>query len=197
MILAIRSVLDKVTEPEFFVERIVHFYKHKDENGRDEIALKDGRIFERYSAPVRDAEEVYYGRVWYYRDITEQKRADDEIRRFNAELEQRVAQRTVELETANQELEAFAYSVSHDLRAPLRAIHGYADFLTEDLAGALAGEQERYLTGLVNAVDEAEALIGDLPGPVADWSSEFTSQLRGYRWIFTRFGCFIKFAKRR
>ena len=78
--LVLRSVLKKLEYPEEFLEKVNHLYAHPDQTSRDEILLKGGRTFDRYSAPMVGAEGHHYGRVWYFRDITERKQAEMALR---------------------------------------------------------------------------------------------------------------------
>jgi PAS domain S-box-containing protein len=102
------------------------------------------------------------GSVGILQDITERVRSEEEIRELNAALETRVRERTAELEAANRELEAFAYSVSHDLRAPLRAIDGYSRMLIEDYADRLDGDGQTFIHNVRQATQNMAYLIEDL-----------------------------------
>ena len=282
--LLLQSVLDKLADPQEFVARVEYLYAHQQEKSQEEVRLRDGRILDRYSSPMLGPNGAYYGRVWYFQDITDRqrvqdalraseekftklfysspsivalvhlesgevvevndalcrlmgyrredlvgrpmqlwadavqqqqafallsknkellgfecqflthsgdvldillaaemvsvdnqpyvlvsghdltalKRAEREIMQLNANLERRVELRTAELCAANHEMESFAYSISHDLRAPLRAISGYTRLAAEDYGAILPEEARQHLDKVLEASGRMNLMIDSL-----------------------------------
>jgi PAS domain S-box-containing protein len=125
---------------------------------------KDGRLIDVSVtvSPIKDAQGQITGASKIVRDITESKAAEAKIHQLNMELEKRVVERTAQLEAANKELEAFSYSVSHDLRAPLRAVDGFSQAVLEDYGSQLPEEGRRYLHTIRNGAQRMGVLIDDL-----------------------------------
>jgi PAS domain S-box-containing protein len=129
-----------------------------------ELRHRDGSVTSvLYNATVyRDELGKVVGVFASARDVTERKRAEEEIRALNASLEQRVAARTAQLELANKELESFVYSASHDLRTPLRSIDGFSRALLEDYSDKLDDEGKENLKTIRAASQRMGQLIDDI-----------------------------------
>jgi PAS domain S-box-containing protein len=137
----LRVVQEQVEDPEGFRGRVEHLYEHPEEEGHEEIPLKDGRVFDRYSAPVKGADGTYYGRVWYFRDITERKRIEEALAR------------------SLRSKTDFLADVSHELRTPLTVIRSNAEVGLELERGCVHG---RMLEEIAKESQRMSRMVEDL-----------------------------------
>jgi len=142
--------------------------RHAIEDGGNHTSLRHAHtgdkelLLEITASPLYNAEGEIIGGIEVVRDVTSRMKADEEVRRLNRELEERVRERTADLEIANRELESFSYSVSHDLRAPLRHISSYSQILENDYAAGLDREGRHYLSRIIAGCGKMGLLIDDL-----------------------------------
>jgi signal transduction histidine kinase len=120
------AVRAHVTDPAEFAERIDYLYRHPNETSREEVRLRDGRVFDRYSAPIKGEGAAPYGRVWFFRDISEQYRSRVQIEALAQSLSKHVAElekTQLELQHAVRARDEFLSIASHELKTPVTALH--------------------------------------------------------------------------
>jgi len=131
------AIIEQLEHPQEFIDKVEYLYEHPHEESREQIQLADGRVFDRYSAPVEADDGTYFGRVWFFRDITEAKQHERELTR------------------QNERLEKFTSVVSHDLRNPLTVAQGRLELAREEC-------NSTHLDSAATAVDRSITLIDDL-----------------------------------
>jgi len=158
-------LIDLVLRPNSREEGVYYLFERDNDTLTAEVFIapfKGGTYLRAKARPLYDSHGNVVGAIESIRDITTRKEAEAEIRKLTTELEERVRERTAQLETANRELEAFAYSVSHDLRAPLRAMSGFSHLLLEYYGEKLDDQGRHYLQRMDQVSERMGKLIDDL-----------------------------------
>jgi signal transduction histidine kinase/ActR/RegA family two-component response regulator len=131
---ALLEMLKKVEDPEGFLHGVKYLDEHTREKSSDEVPLSDGRTLDRYSAPMTGADGKYIGRVWYFRDITDRKRIEEEVHRHRDDLEGLVGERTKGLARHRERLEELVSERTHDMGErvkELRCLYGASRLMSD------------------------------------------------------------------
>ncbi|MBI3854785.1 MAG: hypothetical protein HY293_03745, partial [Planctomycetes bacterium] len=167
---ALQSVLDKLADPKEFLDRVRYLYDHPDEESRDEIRLKDGRAFDRYSAPVKGADDFLNGRVWFFRDVTGRKQTEENLRRAAEETRQmyedlKEAQAQLIRSEKLASIGMLVSGVAHEINNPLNVMYGNLQLLAEVsdvlLPLSIEGARAKKLRGTASRVEKFRGMIRD------------------------------------
>jgi PAS domain S-box-containing protein len=148
---ALKSVLSQLKDPEAFLQRVQQLYCDREATCQEELELADGRVFDRFTAPILGANGVYYGRAWFFRDVTERKASEKALETKSAELAR-----------SNADLQQFASAASHDLMEPLRKISAFGDLLRRRAGDKLDDSAREFLDRMQSAAVRMGTLIEDL-----------------------------------
>jgi PAS domain S-box-containing protein len=140
----LKHVTAQTADPDGFLSRIEYLNNHIEEISREEILLANGGVIDRYSAPMKGVDGRYFGRVWYFRDISERKLVEAELSRKNVEIEQ------------------FIYTVSHDLRSPLVTVKTFLGYLEQDISSGNRERAAKDMEFMHTAADRMVALLNEL-----------------------------------
>lgn len=170
---ALSFVLESLADPEGFLARVRYLYDHKDEKSHEEVALKDGRTLQRYSAPLLGGENRYYGRIWYFRDISEQKKSEKALIDFNRRLTEGIEARTADLKALNFRLEE-EVRVRAEMQETILQSLNEKNFMLQEIHHrvrnnlqvimSLISLQKSWVTGkaAIKEIDEIDLRIGAL-----------------------------------
>ena len=207
----LECVFAQLQDPDAFLSRVLYLYAHPEENSNDELHLRDGRILDRYSAPVAGEDGKHYGRIWYVRDITERRRTEEALRQAHDELEMHVHERTMQLERAEEDYRSlfenavdgifqtrpdgsylranpalavlYGYASPEELMAKLRATDLYVEAGRRDEFARLMREQDAVseFKSAVRRKDGTIIWISKAPAPSA-MSRGRSSATRAWSW---------------
>jgi len=167
---ALQAVLEKLADPQEFLDRVRYLYDHPNDESRDEVHLKDGRTFDRYSAPVKGEHGVLYGRVWYFRDVTCRKQTEENLRRAAAETRRayedlKEAQAQLIRSEKLASIGMLVSGVAHEINNPLNVMYGNLQLLAEVsdvlLPLSVAGARSRKVRGIASRVSKFRGMIRD------------------------------------
>lgn len=144
----IKYVLNRMVDPVLFISTTERLYNNPLEKTRDELQLKDGRVFERYSAPLIDSSNKVLGRIWYFKDITNRKNAEKTLQNaMNVAIE------------ANADKDRFFNLIAHDLKSPFQGILGFLNMLKDDYSTLSDEERKNFISIALKSSEKAFAFL--------------------------------------